>query len=369
MDAARDNKPIRVGIIGASAARGWAALAHIPALRALPDDFTITAVSTSNAASAAAAGQLFGVTHAFDNHADLVNHPEVDLVVVAVRVPQHHVLVSAALAAGKAVYCEWPLGKNLAETQELAALARAQGVLAVTGLQARFAPALAYARELIAQGYVGEVLSTTLVGSGMGWGATVEPFNDYLNDKANGATMLSIPCGHALDALCHLLGEATLVQATLAVRRPSYTIDGVASTAARTSADQVAVTGLLAGGAPFAVHYRGGRSRGANLLWEINGTRGDLQLTAAGGHVQIFDLALAGGQDAQAAVAPLALPAAYLAPLTGPAGNIALAYAALARDWREGTHLCATFDDAVTRHRMLDAIDTAAASGQRQSLT
>lgn len=146
MHAARDNKPIRVGIIGASAARGWAALAHIPALRALPDDFTITAVSTSNAASAAAAGQLFGVAHAFDNHADLVNHPEVDLVVVAVRVPQHHVLVSAALAAGKAVYCEWPLGKNLAEAQELAALARAQGVLAVTGLQARFAPALAYAR-------------------------------------------------------------------------------------------------------------------------------------------------------------------------------------------------------------------------------
>jgi hypothetical protein len=34
----------------------------------------------------------------------------------------------------------------------------------------------------------------------------------------------------------------------------------------------------------------------------------------------------------------------------------------------EGTHLCPTFDDAVTRHRMLDAIETAAATGQRQTL-
>src|SRR5205814_10106219 len=41
---------------------------------------------------------------------------------------------------------------------------------------------VAYVRDLVEQGYVGEVLSTTLVGSGMGWGPTVEPFNAYLND-------------------------------------------------------------------------------------------------------------------------------------------------------------------------------------------
>src|SRR5207247_5574217 len=126
---------------------------------------------------------------------------------VTVKVPHHFELTSAALAAGKAVYCEWPLGNGLEEAKTLAALARKKGVLAVAGLQARSAPSVAYVRDLIGQGYVGEVLSTTLIGSGMGWGPTVESFNMYLNDKKNGATMLSIGLGHAADALCHCLGE------------------------------------------------------------------------------------------------------------------------------------------------------------------
>src|SRR5438046_3766479 len=181
-------KRIRVGIIGANPDRGWAAQAHIPALQSLPDDFEITALSTSRRESAEAAGRRFGVALAFDNHQDLVNSPDVDVVAITVRVPHHFELASAALAARKAVYCEWPLGNGLQEAEALAALAKEKGVLAVAGLQARSAPAVAYVRDLIRQGYVGEVLSTTLVGSGMGWGPTVEPFNAYLNDKKNGAT-------------------------------------------------------------------------------------------------------------------------------------------------------------------------------------
>src|SRR5207249_11512965 len=65
------------------------------------------------------------------------------------------------------LYCEWPLGNGLQEAEKLAALAKKKGVLAVAGLQARSAPSVAYVRDLIRQGYVGEVLSTTLIGSGM----------------------------------------------------------------------------------------------------------------------------------------------------------------------------------------------------------
>jgi hypothetical protein len=66
---------IRVGIIGANPDRGWAAQAHIPALRSLADDFEITALSTTRHESAAAAAELFGVPAAFDNHQELVNSP------------------------------------------------------------------------------------------------------------------------------------------------------------------------------------------------------------------------------------------------------------------------------------------------------
>src|SRR6266516_3399334 len=218
------DKRIRVGIIGANPDRGCAAQAHIPALRSLAGDFEITALSTRRRESADAASKLFGVPIAFDNHQDLVSNPAVDVVAVTVKVPHHLELATAALEAGKAVYCEWPLGNGLQEAQTLAALAKKQGVLAVAGLQARSAPSVAYVHDLIKQGYVGEVLSTTLIGSGMGWGPTVEPYNAYVNVKKNGATMLSIALGHAADALCHCLGEVRELSATMTVRRKSFAI-------------------------------------------------------------------------------------------------------------------------------------------------
>src|SRR3954467_10536020 len=118
MSTGRTRK-IRVSIIGANPDRGWAAQAHIPALRSLSDDFEITALSTSRRESADAAGELFGVPLAFDNHQELVNSPAVDVVAVTVRVPYHLELATAALEAGKAVYCEWPLGNGLREADAL----------------------------------------------------------------------------------------------------------------------------------------------------------------------------------------------------------------------------------------------------------
>jgi len=359
---------IRVGIIGANPDRGWAAQAHIPALKSLPNDFEITALSTSRPESADAAGKRFGVPLAFDNHHDLVNSDDVDVVAITVKVPNHLELATAALDAGKSVYCEWPLGNGLEEAEKLAALAKKKGALAVAGMQARAAPPVAYVRDLIEQGYVGEVLSTTLVGSGMGWGPTVEPYNIYMNDKKNGGTMLAIAVGHAADALCYCLGEVQELSATMTMRRKSFTIAKTGESKPMTAEDQVAVTGLLEGGAAFSIHYRGGQSRGTNLLWEINGTEGDLQLTAAGGQLQIFEMTLRGGKGTRSALEALPVPQQYrLSPLQGPALNVAQAYARFARDYREGTHLCPTFGDAVTRHRMLDAIETAAATGRRQT--
>src|SRR3954449_8059035 len=365
-------RKIRVGIIGANPDRGWAAQAHIPALMSLSDDFEITALSTSRRESADAARERFHVPAAFDNHLDLVNSRAVDVVAVTVKVPHHLELATAALDAGKAVYCEWPLGNGLKEAETLAALAKRKGVLAVAGLQARAAPSVAYVRDLIEQGYVGEVLSTTLIGSGMGWGPTpVESYNAYLNDKTNGATILSIALGHAADALCHCLGEVRELSATMTVRRKTFTIAQTGERKPMTADDQVCVSGLLEGGAALSIHYRGGHSRGTNLLWEINGTEGDLQLTAAGGQVQIFEMEVRGGTGAQSGLDMLPVPEQYRwspPQPPGPSTNVAQAYARFARDYREGTHLCPTFDDAVTRHRLVNAIEIAAATGQRQTL-
>src|SRR4051812_47142840 len=152
-----------VGIVGVSPVRGWAATAHIPALRALPN-YKIRALSTHDPESAHAASELFGVDTVFTDHRQLVIQPDIDIVAITVKVPHHRELVTAALDAGKAVYCEWPFGRDLDDARAMATLAAAHGAPTVVGLQARQAPAIQFVVELLRNGYVGEVLSTTMVG-------------------------------------------------------------------------------------------------------------------------------------------------------------------------------------------------------------
>src|SRR5207302_9041303 len=96
---------------------------------------------------------------------------------------------------------------------------------------------------------------------------------------------------------------------------------------------------------------------------------GEPQRSATGGEAQSWELDIRGGNGEQSTLEVRPVPETYRwAPLQGPGTNVAQAYAHVARDYREGTHLCPTFDDAVTRHRMLDAIETAAATGERQTL-
>src|SRR5207302_6925613 len=99
-------------------------------------------VRTSREDTAKASAAAFGAGHACPRFGDMAARPAVDLLVVCVRVPGHHELVMAGLQAGKSVCCEWPLGKNLAEAQEMAALARQRSLKSIVGLQGRSDPTI-----------------------------------------------------------------------------------------------------------------------------------------------------------------------------------------------------------------------------------
>jgi predicted dehydrogenase len=268
-----------VGIIGVNPAWGWAATAHIPALRALPGEYEIRALSATTDDAARAAGEAFGVAAVFAHHEELVTQPDVDLVAVTVKVPHHRELVSAALVAGKAVYCEWPLGRDLDEARAMTALAAAQGVRTVVGLQARQAPAIEFVRDLIRDGYVGEVLSTTMIGVSVPGDVIVRP-NVYMLDAQNGATLLTVAVGHSLDTLNHVLGEFADLSALSAIRRPLITAEGTREQITKTAVDQVALIGTLRSGAIASIHVREAVAGGIGFLWEINGTDGTLRVTA-----------------------------------------------------------------------------------------
>src|SRR6267378_224823 len=358
-----------VGIIGVSPVRGWAATAHIPALRALPN-YEIRALSAHNAESARAAGDMFGINAVFSDHEQLLMQPDIDVVAVTVKAPRHRELVSAALAAGKAVYCEWPLGRDLDDARVMAALAAKQGVPTVVGLQARQAPAIEFVQQLLRDGYVGEVLSTTMVGLSIPGDVVVQP-NAYMLDKTNGANLLTVPVGHSLDILNYVLGEFADLSAVSDLRRPLITIQETGEQIVKTAADQIAVIGTLRSGATASVHIREAVAGGIGFLWEINGTEGTLRITADAAVPGIFPLTVAGAQGRNE-LAELAVPAALTQKwpaLTGlegaPAYNVGRVYAAFAADIDNGTHTVPDFADAVRPHEVIAAIEGSAASGKR----
>jgi predicted dehydrogenase len=360
---------LRVGIIGVSPHRGWAATAHIPALRALPK-YEIRALSTHNADSARTSGEAFGVSAVFSDHEQMVTQPDIDVVAVTVKAPRHRELVTAALAAGKAVYCEWPLGHDLDDARAMAALATEQGVRTIVGLQGRQAPAIGYVQERLSDGYVGEVLSTTMVGVSVAGGSVVGP-NAYMLDKANGANALTIAVGHSMDTLNYVLGEFADLSAVSALRRPLMTIEETGEQIVKTAPDQIALIGTLTSGVTASIHMRDAVAGGVGFLWEINGTDGTLRITADAPYPGILPLTVAGAK-AQEQLAELAVPVTLterwpeLASLNGtPAYNVGRAYAAFAADVDNGTHTVPDFADAVRRHEVIEAIERSAASGER----
>ena len=358
-----------VGIIGVSPVRGWATTAHVPALRALPN-YQIAALSAHNMESARAAGEAFGVSAVFTDHEQLVAQPDIDVVAVTVKVPHHRELVSAAIAAGKAVYCEWPLGRDLDDARAMAALAARRGVRTVVGLQARQAPAIEFVQQLLRDGYVGQVLSTTMVGLSIPGDVVGQP-NAYMLDKTNGANLLTVPFGHSLDVLNYVLGEFADLSAVSDIRRPLITIEETREQMVKTAVDQIAVIGTLTSGATASIHIREAVAGGTGFLWEINGTDGTLRITADAALPEIFPLTVAGAKG-QKEPAKFAIPTALtqkwptLASLEGaPAFNVARAYAAFAADIENGTHTAPDFGDAVRRHEVIAAIERSASTGKR----
>ena len=285
---------IRVGIVGVSPNRGFASIAHIPALRALPE-FEIVAVCTTRQDSAEAAARYFQIPLAFSDSAELANHPDVDLVTVSVKVPDHYQPVMAAIEAGKHVYCEWPLGRDTAEAARMLDGAERSGVRHAVGLQGQVSPAINYAKDLVADGYVGRVRAATMITCAPNWGASID--RAYQADRANGANLLTITGGHTVDALCYCLGEFHQLCAFSVSQRDHTPLEATGEPVAKTSPDQLVVNGIVGNGAVVSFQVRGGMTRGTDFLFEIHGDKGDLVLAATSRtSMQRQELTLKGAQ-------------------------------------------------------------------------
>jgi predicted dehydrogenase len=361
---------IRIGIIGANAHYGWSMRAHLPALLALPE-YELTAVCTSRRETAEESAKRYGAKLAFHDYHEMVKHPDIDLVSVSVRVPLHHQMVRAALAAGKQVFCEWPLGANLAEAEEMANLARSQGVRTMVGLQARGDPVLLRIQELVSEGYVGEVLSCHMVmflpgllqrGLERAWMA----------DQAAGANTLSIATGHAIDVLCFCVGEFTEVLSSVTTQVPVWETSEPGKTVAVTAPDNVLVSGVLTNGAVASVHVATVPWHGTGWRMEVYGREATL-VASSRQMVQYAHIQLLGGKGKDGALEELSIPDRLTwIPAEVPQGspfNVAQLYRSLSKAIRAGKGAQPDFDLAVRRHRLLDAIQRASDQGSKVQVT
>jgi len=357
---------IRVGIVGATVTQGgsgWGAHAHVPALKALPH-YELKAVCTSREDTAKASAAAFSAERSFHRFGDMAADPDIDLIVVCVRVPGHRDLVMAGLQAGKPVLCEWPLGANLAQAEEMAGLARQRSLKTIVGLQARSDPAILYARDLVQAGYVGDVLTASLTTAAQ---AVLQrgPGRIWQGVRANGANTMTIAGGHAMDAMCAVLGEFAELSARVSTRIPEWrTLEGTPVPV--DAPDSITVAGRLVSGAEVSINVAAVPSNPAGNRMEIYGREGALVIRADGS-LNIGPSQVSGGKGKEPMVS-MPVPTKYrVAPEGTPGGpsyNVAQAYARATDALRGGPSFEVDFDLALRRHTMIDAIERSSATGR-----
>ena len=346
---------IRIGIVGANMSaddplrHSWGARAHLPALRVLPE-FEVVAVCTNHLDTAQHTASHFDIPRAFDDVATLIGHPDIDVVDVCVAAAAHHAVAVAALEAGKHVVCEWPLGATLEETRELRDVAAASGVRHAICLQARYAPVYQYMRELIAQHFVGRVLSCSLNGS-----MAMAP-------SPRSASLALIHVGHGLDTLCFVVGQE--------LQRTSAIVD------IDPAANHVLIHGRLDGDALVDVNIRHVPAFGTGLILEVDGTDGVLVAAIEGTDLTARGIRSLGEQLNQATLrgaragepmTSMAVPARHswtpAAVGAGPALAIAQLLRRFAQSIQSDAHFESDFDLALRRHETFATLQATSEAG------
>jgi len=282
-------------------------------------------------------------------------------------VPTHYQITKDALNAGKHVYTEWPLGKTTEEATELAALAKEKGVRVIVGLQARAAPAILHMKQLVADGYVGEMLSCSMR---LIRGGVLERVSGrtWQKDVELGANTLTIAAGHSIDALRFVAGEFGEVSAIVSTQVDQWYETDTDTMKDVTSPDNILLNGRLANGAVVSVHVAVNPFAGSGYVMEIYGRKGTL-IATGDDSPQIGDVFLQGAQGSDK-LEDIKVPSNLTNVLegmpSGPPMNVGQMYYQFGEAIRGKDADYPDFETAVDLHRLIDSIRLA--SGENRSV-
>src|SRR5690554_815910 len=207
--------PIRLALIGT----GFGSAVHLPAL-AHVDHTELVAICSRRQERATAIAARHGVHTASTDWRDVINDPGVDAVIIATPPYLHHQMVIAALEAGKHVLCEKPLARNLAETRDMARLAKQAGVVAMVDHQYRYLPIRRRVKELLDEGYIGTPHALNMIVFNSQLASPEETRFNWLMEQDKSGGMLRAIGSHYIDTMRWWLGDINAVAGTVGTMVP-----------------------------------------------------------------------------------------------------------------------------------------------------
>lgn len=263
---------IGIGIVGG----GYMGKAHAVAMAAVGAVFEtalrprLEMVCATSDASAERYRTAYGFNRATTDWRVLVSDPAVEAVIIASPQSTHREIAEAAFALGKPVLCEKPMGASLDESIAMVAAAEDAGAINMTAFNYIRTPASQYARQLIADGVIGDL--TWFRG---------EHTEDFLADPTAPATWRTTGVAngtmgdlapHMLNAALALIGPIKSLIAeveTVHTDRPGGTV---------TNDDHGQMMCRFENGAMGAMYFsRIATGRKMGYAYEITGTKGAIK--------------------------------------------------------------------------------------------
>ena len=281
MANARAKPAARIGLIGA----GFMGKCHAAAFRSVAGRFDLAVepelhvLADVDEATARRSADALGFARSTGDWRELAGDPGVDIVAIAAPNALHADMAFAAIGAGKAVYCEKPLSVDIPSARAMRDAAAAAGACTMVGFGYLRNPMVKLAREIVASGEIGEVVSFRGIHA-----------EDYMADPATAHSFRTDPAGggalfdlgsHVISLARHLLGPLVSVSgatATIHSRRPVAT--GSDETRAVTVDDRAVFLGEFESGVAgtFEANWAGA-GRKMQLAFEVAGTRGAIAFT------------------------------------------------------------------------------------------